>query len=201
MGKEWISLKETGQLYLEKILLTFDIPILFVCKDYENRRYLCLNVDEDTGKTVIAQVYTEQLKDMLEDKVPMEAVFRNAVKGDVIIAEYNTDDCEIVSHNEAAMCMSSDLLPKKGACFELRNDELDEYISYLKKQRIKVDVGSYFTGRLLEIVNVSDAAFMKKFVLNDYKKKNIEHVIDKIVLGEPHENCVYTVNKGNRMIA
>lgn len=35
MGKEWIKLKETGQLFLEKVLVSFNIPILFVCVDYE----------------------------------------------------------------------------------------------------------------------------------------------------------------------
>lgn len=54
MGKKWIKIKETGQLYLEKIIVSFDIPILFVCNDFENRKYLCLNVDEETGCTVIA---------------------------------------------------------------------------------------------------------------------------------------------------
>ncbi len=29
--KKWINVEEIGQLYLEKILVTFDIPILFVC--------------------------------------------------------------------------------------------------------------------------------------------------------------------------
>ena len=41
MEKKWLNLGETGQLYLEQILVTFDIPILFVCNGFENRKYLC----------------------------------------------------------------------------------------------------------------------------------------------------------------
>ena len=40
MEKKWLNLGETGQLYLEQILVTFDIPILFVCNGFENRKYL-----------------------------------------------------------------------------------------------------------------------------------------------------------------
>ena len=64
MGKEWIKLKEIGQLYLEKILVAFDVPILFVCTDYAKRRYLCLNIDNETGETAIAEVSNKQLIQM-----------------------------------------------------------------------------------------------------------------------------------------
>ena len=37
MGKEWVKLEKIGQLYLEKILVSFDVPILFVCSDFEKR--------------------------------------------------------------------------------------------------------------------------------------------------------------------
>ena len=77
MGKEWIKTKETGQLYLEKIIVSFDIPILFVCNDFENRKYLCLNIDEETGTTVIAETDNRTLISMLNNQVTMENVFRN----------------------------------------------------------------------------------------------------------------------------
>ena len=61
MGKEWINTKETGQLYIEKILVTFDVPILFVCTDYENRKYLCLNADEDDKMAILLTMRTNIL--------------------------------------------------------------------------------------------------------------------------------------------
>lgn len=40
MGKEWVKLEKIGQLYLEKILVSFDVPILFVCSDFEKKIYV-----------------------------------------------------------------------------------------------------------------------------------------------------------------
>ena len=78
MGKKWLNLVETGQLYLEQILVTFNIPILFVCHGFENRKYLCLNVDEEVETTVIAETDSETLLAMLQNKLTMETVFRNS---------------------------------------------------------------------------------------------------------------------------
>ena len=72
MEKKWLNLGETGQLYLEQILVTFDIPILFVCNGFENRKYLCLNVYEEVGTTVIAETDNETLLAMLQNKLTME---------------------------------------------------------------------------------------------------------------------------------
>lgn len=37
MQKEWINIKETGQLYLENILVSLNIPILFVCHNSKDK--------------------------------------------------------------------------------------------------------------------------------------------------------------------
>ena len=79
MGKEWIRIKEVGQLFLEKILVSFDIPILFVCVDYENRKYLCLNIDDESGKSVIVATDNKYLISMLTNKISMDSVFRNSI--------------------------------------------------------------------------------------------------------------------------
>ena len=64
MEKKWLNLGETGQLYLEHIL--------FVCNGFENRKYSCLNVDEEVGTTVIAETDNETLLAMLQNKLTME---------------------------------------------------------------------------------------------------------------------------------
>lgn len=97
MGKKWLNLVETGQLYLEQILVTFNIPILFVCHGFENRKYLCLNVDEEVETTVIAETDSETLLAMLQNKLTMETVFRNSFNNSLIIAEYDTTNDEIVT--------------------------------------------------------------------------------------------------------
>lgn len=75
MGREWIKIKETGQLFLEKILVSFDVPILFVCADYENRKYLCLNIDDETGESVIVATDNKRLIAMLKNEITMDPYF------------------------------------------------------------------------------------------------------------------------------
>lgn len=133
MGKEWISLKETGQLCVEKVLVTFDTPTLFVCTDSSDKRYLCLNIGENDDKYVIAKTNARYLLNMLRNKYTMEFVFRNSIDGKIILAEYDYDGETIVSESKTAQDVRADLLPKKGEYFELSNDSIVEYIKRLDK--------------------------------------------------------------------
>lgn len=133
MEKKWLNLGETGQLYLEQILVTFDIPILFVCNGFENRKYLCLNVDEEVGTTVIAETDNETLLAMLQNKLTMEAVFRNSFNNSLVIAEYDTTNDEIVTQIKNSKEISEDFLPTKGEFFEFSNQKIQKYITSLKK--------------------------------------------------------------------
>ena len=87
--KKWINVEEIGQLYLEKILVTFDIPILFVCSNGKNKKYLCLNIGDEDGTTVIAEISKATLSAMQQNKIPMEAVYRQAIGKKLIIAKYD----------------------------------------------------------------------------------------------------------------
>ena len=143
MGKKWIKIKETGQLYLEKIIVSFDVPILFVCNDFENRKYICLNVDDENGTTVIAETDNKMLISMLKDIITMESVFRNASDNRIIIAEYDAENEEIITKIENAEEVSESLLPDEGALLELSNENISEYISFLEKQLIRVEVEAF----------------------------------------------------------
>lgn len=117
MGKEWIKAKETGPLFLERVLVCFDIPILFVCNDFENRKYLCLNIDDEIGTTIIAETDNKMLINMLQDKVTIEYVFRNALNDRIMVAEYDSINQKIITRVENAKEISGDLLPEKEAFF------------------------------------------------------------------------------------
>ena len=131
MGKEWIKLKEIGQLYLEKILVAFDVPILFVCTDYEKRRYLCLNIDNETGETVIAEVSNKQLIQMLKNETPMEVLFRDSINEKIFIATYDDAKGEVISNSVYSRDISENMLPKKNEFFELSNSMITDYIGFL----------------------------------------------------------------------
>lgn len=122
------------------MIVTFDIPLLFVCNDFQDRKYLCLNVDDEAGTTLIAETDNRTLIAMLRDKITMESVFRNAFYDRIIVAEYDVENEEIITKVEKASNISVDLLPEKDAYLELSNEVILEYISFLDKQMIKVVV-------------------------------------------------------------
>lgn len=134
MKREWIKVKGLGQLYLEKILLSFDIPILFVCTDFENRRYLCLNIDDDVPQAVIAEIDIKTLIGMLKDEITMEMAFRGSINGKIVVATYDSSSKQINTSIIASQMVSEDFLPEKGAFFEIENKKIADYIEFLSKQ-------------------------------------------------------------------
>lgn len=194
MGKEWIRLKETGQLYLEKILVSFDIPILFVCVNYEKRRYLCLNIDEETGKSVIVATDNKRMIAMLKNQVTMESVFRNSSEQKVIIAEYDFDSGEVISYSKDAKTVSADILPKKNEYFELTNKEIQDYITFLEKQTIRVQNESFSEGMSFFIPRSAN--------VSNYTIENlIAQTCARTIIAETKKKCSYDVKRENKMIA
>lgn len=172
MGKEWIKIKETGQLYLEKILVSLDIPILFICADFENRKYLCLNIDEETGETVVAETDNKNLIAMLENKITMESAFREGVNHTIIVATYDSENEKIVSRTEDAREIAGDFLPEKGAFLELPEKMVADYISFLKRQLMPIVVEEFCEGKtvIVQIQKECDYFTIKNEKITDCKK-------------------------------
>ncbi|MBR1702180.1 MAG: hypothetical protein IJ716_09535 [Lachnospiraceae bacterium] len=194
MGAEWINIKETGQLYLEKILVSFDIPILFVCTNFEKKRFLCLNIDEESGKTVIAEINNNLLLFMLRNEITMESVFRKAEKGVVIIADYNGEtekiDTCLVNANE----ISADFLPKKGAYFEFSNKTITDYIAHLRKELIDVVLEQLFEAKSYTI--------QSNGIFNSFGVDTVgSFECGKLSAKETGKKCLYNVSDSDKMIA
>ena len=194
MGREWIKLKEYGQLNLEKVLVSFDFPILFVCSDYENMKYLCLNIDDDSGKTVIAATNNEQLLSMLNNEIPMEMVFRNSINKIIVIAEYNADTEQIESYFQDADTVPENMLPQKNAYFELQNESIEDYIDELNRQIIKYE---YITFIENELFNEKS-----KLGFTGFKFENTDvRVCDNVLISDTQVTCSYVIVAENKMIA
>lgn len=194
MGKKWIKIKEAGQLYLEKVIVSFDIPILFVCNDFENRKYLCLNIDEEAGTTVIAETDNRTLISMLRDQVTMESVFRNSSEDKIIIAEYNYEDEEVVTTVKNAKEIDDNLLPEKGAFLELSNEILSEYISFLSKQLISIEVEEFCEQEISAVGQIEFHMYFSDKDEDIIKLKNIK-------LEDAKMACSYNIDYNTPMIA
>lgn len=194
MGKEWIRIKEVGQLFLEKVLVSFDIPILFVCVDYENRKYLCLNIDDESGKSVIVATDNKYLIAMLKNRISMDYVFRNAIDGKVIVAEYDYENEEIISLTEDAKKISADMLPKENAYFELSNKVIEEYISCLERQLIKIKIESFSEKKSFIVQQGGD---FTNYAVGDM----MAHSCGRVMIAETRKKCSYNIIENNRIVA
>ena len=193
MGKEWINTKETGQLYIEKILVTFDVPILFVCTDYENRKYLCLNADEDDKKYVIARTDNQNLIKMLTNMISMESVFRTSKDDNVIIAEYDDESESIITTVDDSSHISKDFLPEVGAYFELSNKMILDYIEYLKRQIIKVTTEDFW--KMTYKIEQNNCSL--NFDIVDEYTKNLKLMF----AANPKDNYLYDIKNDSKMVA
>jgi len=142
MKKEWIEVKEIGMLYMEQVLISFNLPILFVCSDNMDRKYLCMNVDDDSMH-VIAEIDVSILIDMLESRITMKEVFKNSLCGNLYLVWYNYDEKVLMSKVCEASTFDQDLLPEEGAYFELDNKAIKDYLEELKSQSISYNEGLF----------------------------------------------------------
>jgi hypothetical protein len=80
MKKSNIALFRIGNhyLYREQNLIECEIPILFVCIDDVDNRYLVLNLDFEMDEYLVAKVTKTDLTDMLESKITIRKPFENS---------------------------------------------------------------------------------------------------------------------------
>ena len=117
------------EIYKELDLLVFDIPILFVCKDDDNNRYLALCLDIDDAEYYLISITNHELKQMITGKMEIRECFINC-KNFYFIRSGKTVDCDEVTLLSADD-LSDDELPDKGALFTIHNDEIDSFVNGL----------------------------------------------------------------------
>lgn len=134
MGRKWIELEGIGKLEIEVVLVTFDVPVLFICQNEKEQRYLTMCVDEDEGIYTLVQTEKSFILQMLENKMTMEHVFRIAKNGKIFLTNYDFKNCVfgVTAHNAADF--DKEYLPKEGEYFELCNDKILAYKEKLLKE-------------------------------------------------------------------
>lgn len=131
---------------------------------------------------------------MLKNQITMESVFRNSSENKIIIAEYNCEKDEIVSIVQEAKKIDANLLPEKEAFLELSNEVISEYLLFLKKQLISVEVEDFCEKKTITV---------KQIKFNKYFSLNSENVTYHKNLKLEDTKKVYTcdINNSRKMIA
>lgn len=131
MREQWITVDALGPLYMDVVLITFNIPELFVCEDGNRGKYLAVLLDEDAEQFLLVKVTTQNLLNMLEGKIAIDATFRTAEEEKVyfIMPDKKGYKCDIGSISE----VPPSNLPDSGVNFTLKNKKIDLYKESLQK--------------------------------------------------------------------
>lgn len=124
---------EGEKLYVEQILVYHnEIPIFFICcNENKTKRFLalCTNIEKDDY--IIVYIDSNTIIDMLKKRITMRDVFyKQQYCWQIFTAENIEDDVIIkIKSNE----LQDNVLPVKGAFFELSCPEHEKYLLKLEK--------------------------------------------------------------------
>ena len=126
-----------GNLTTECILLNFIEPVFFVKKADNGDKFITLLFDDEEGKYLLAKTNNTKILDMLNKNITMRELFENAVDNIRYIVEYDYEKKEYIIKDIKKNELTDDMLPEKGAFFELNNEEILKYKEKLEDESIK----------------------------------------------------------------
>lgn len=143
----WNEIEGIGILNIEMELLVGLEPVLFVCvlEDNPNEKYLVMTYNSTKSTYVMRKINDVELLCMLDKRVSMEETFRN---GKEILMTYEQDDCIYVERFNPRE-FSEDMLPKKGATYNIHSQYILDYKEELRipKYEIKLKYNAYEIGQ------------------------------------------------------
>lgn len=208
MSKKWINLKEIGMLFIEIVLIQFDIPLLFVCNDSIGNRYLVLCVDEEYGEYIAILAGVDLLINMLTNKISMDMAFKQSKDKNVIYISYDfTNKCFVMKKGKSKE-IPENYLPDAGACFEISNDKITKYIENIKIYSISInqEINIYYSKFKFEkVVQLTVDSFYghifdenKVIKINRIRKISQHKIVDNIVEKDELENELNFSNMNNK---
>lgn len=118
-------------LYNDVKLIDLDVPVLFVCIDESQNRYLVLCVDPDDCYYLVVPITSHKLIQMLNGQITMRNPFETSdvIYSIITAPDYINDDITEKLPKE----IDDEDLPRDGAYFNLKlHDDLNSYISSLQ---------------------------------------------------------------------
>lgn len=138
----WTAVPELGQLYVEKVLVTFDVPELFVCRDGEGKRYLAVFEDDGDYQYLLAEVSCALLHKMLRQELPIDQVFRRGLHRRAYRLKSTGPEGALQAEAVGAEALRPEELPDAGTLFSLHSRELDAYREEIELEYIQEQIAA-----------------------------------------------------------
>lgn len=126
MKKELCFIIDGQELYLEKVLVDYmEVPIFFLCKAGE-KYYIALCIDMDEYNYVVVQMTMQDTYDLLHGKIPMRDVILGRKEYWLVCSGDEPKDDKVEKQEIGRLQV--ELLPKKGACFQILTEDMEKYV-------------------------------------------------------------------------
>lgn len=126
MNKELCFIIEVKELYLEKVLVSFqEVPIFFLCKNNKDY-YIALCVDVDKLNYVVTRLSIKDVFDLLHGIIPM----RNAITQQEAYwyIESQEDIKSDTVEKRQMYTLDITILPQVNAYFEILTPDMEKYV-------------------------------------------------------------------------
>lgn len=132
--EEWIYTQTLGTLFVEIVLVFFDVPELFVCTDNDGHRYLVVFVDDDSLRYVAVPISDEVLVAMLQGKITMKQAFLLA-DGGVAFNIYKDFDADaFIAQQTTIQAVPAEDLPNDDGYYHMRTRDVIQYCEQLQRR-------------------------------------------------------------------
>jgi len=94
MNEMFINTNRTGTLYLSEVLVKYDFPIVFICKNIMNDKFLFYKYnDEDSiDNWIVTRVTVNDIIRLKSNKITLDEVFNNTLLKEIYYINYDYSD-------------------------------------------------------------------------------------------------------------
>ena len=121
--EKWDYVKGIGELWMEIVLVFGNEPVLFVCKDKNDQRYLIMTYSEEEGIYVISPTSCEIIFTMITNIITLREAFTSG--DDIYLTSLDGDNLDSKKYD--SKLFMPELLPREGDTFDLRSKAIDDY--------------------------------------------------------------------------
>lgn len=170
------SVGTIGDLVLEHMIFEAEYPVLFVCKDKLDKKYICVCCDiRKTQRWIVSPISTVDLVKMLSDKLTLRDAFLTKESENSYLIEWDPQHPDIENVTPVSIFEIPDEdLPTAGEFIEAEEDEYKDIILKLKdvdnEREVMLSGTSIVNDFEYEAIKVQ-----KFFALDDIDTKTITY--------------------------